>query len=209
MTQMSPDKITRHALILIDQEGSVFSMRRLGKELGVDAKAVYYYFPSKSNLINAVLQLALTEMTLPDLAKLAWQEQLRVLAREYYNVATNHPNLIPFMMRVDGTMPAAFDVVEHLVSALATTPLKPTSIVQIIDLFLGFLPSFASGTPAEGDDQDTLLGAVQALPETTYPAIKALAGALGKTALVEDIDLQISIVLWGIEALIEKEGTNV
>ncbi|NDJ87139.1 MAG: helix-turn-helix transcriptional regulator, partial [Chloroflexi bacterium] len=71
MTQMSPEKITRQALELIDREGSAFSMRRLGKALGVDAKAVYYYFPSKDKLIDAVLQHALTEMVLPDFTGLS------------------------------------------------------------------------------------------------------------------------------------------
>lgn len=53
---LTKERIVAAALGLIDSEGlGALSMRRLGKELGVDPMAVYYHVPNKSALYDAIM----------------------------------------------------------------------------------------------------------------------------------------------------------
>jgi AcrR family transcriptional regulator len=69
--QLSKEKILEKALELLDADGiRGVSMRRLGEALGVEAMAVYHYFPNKDALLDAVAALIVQEagpaLPLPD-----------------------------------------------------------------------------------------------------------------------------------------------
>jgi len=52
---LNREKIVQKALELLDAEGvERLSMRRLGEALGVEAMALYHYFPSKEAILDAV-----------------------------------------------------------------------------------------------------------------------------------------------------------
>jgi AcrR family transcriptional regulator len=56
---LSRERITAVALDLLNEQGlQGFTMRALGQRLGVEAMAVYHYFPSKEALLEAVSQEA-------------------------------------------------------------------------------------------------------------------------------------------------------
>jgi len=53
--QLTKERILEKAIELIDEGGvEGFSMRRLGEALGVEAMAVYHYYPNKDALLDAV-----------------------------------------------------------------------------------------------------------------------------------------------------------
>ncbi len=52
---LSRERIIATAIELLDERGlSAFTMRALGERLGVEAMAIYHYFPSKQTLLEAV-----------------------------------------------------------------------------------------------------------------------------------------------------------
>ena len=56
--QLSQERIIAAALELVDEHGlEGLSMRALGRRLGVEAMALYHYFPSKAALLEAVGQI--------------------------------------------------------------------------------------------------------------------------------------------------------
>lgn len=53
--QLSRERITQAALDLVEERGlKGLTMRALGESLGVEAMAIYHYFPSKEALLQAV-----------------------------------------------------------------------------------------------------------------------------------------------------------
>lgn len=209
MAQLSAEQIIDKALEMIDQDGlEELSMRRLGKALEVDAKAIYYYFPNKDSLIEAVLKRAFAEMDLPETQNSSWQDQLHVLAREYYRIASKHPHLLQYLLRFDGTVPIVFDVVERIIVALQDTGLTAQSIVQIIDVFWSFVPSFAFDDPLLTQENTNLHTQLQQLSQERFPATHSLLPKISPGDLEGNLDFQIDIVIWGIEKLIEKEASN-
>ena len=97
---LSADAIATAALRLIDREGlEKFSTRKLGAALGVEAMAIYWYYPSKDALLDAVveklvepLQAVVAEATADD-----WIAALRDLAHAYRRIAHEHPKAFPLL----------------------------------------------------------------------------------------------------------------
>jgi len=57
---LTAERILSAALDLVDREGlDALSMRRLGKELGVDPMAIYYHVPNKSALYDGIMDIVL------------------------------------------------------------------------------------------------------------------------------------------------------
>lgn len=91
------EEIVCQALELIDERGlEALSMRRLGKQLGVDPMSIYHHIPGKSELLDAVIDsvMAQVDLTVDD-PSAPWQERVRRLATAYRDALAAHPNLIP------------------------------------------------------------------------------------------------------------------
>ncbi|MEO0562775.1 MAG: TetR/AcrR family transcriptional regulator, partial [Chloroflexota bacterium] len=94
--ELSASVFVTTALQLAEQSGGMqkLSMRNLGKALGVDATAVYRYFPNKAALIEAMMQ-QLTHGFVPSSKELDgdWRVRLTALARSAYKVFSTYPSL--------------------------------------------------------------------------------------------------------------------
>lgn len=208
MSQLSRKRITVKALETIDQEGlHALSMRRLGRDLGVDAKAVYYYFAKKEDLVASVLNHAFAELELPDVLPGTWQDQLRQIVRAYNDLISAHPNLVPYLARVDGSVPVVFDIVERVVKTLSDTGLSGGSIVQIIDLLIGFAPSVALWADHTGSFEQ-LHGQLSYLPVERFPTVTRLMKTLSTEDLEDDFDFQMDIIIRGIEQIVEQQRNS-
>ena len=205
MSQLTKERIIEKALETIDQEGlHALSMRRLGHNLGVDPKAVYYYFANKEGLITGVLNRAFAELNLPDVLPGTWQDQLRQIVRAYNALISAHPNLVPYLARVDGSVPVVFDIVEKVTSTLGDTGLESRSIVQIIDLLVSFAPGVALWADEAGS-LEQVHRQISNLPEARFPTVTRLMKTLSAEDLEDDFDFQMNIIISGIEQLVEQQ----
>ena len=93
---LSAERIVTEALALIDAEGlDGFSFRTLAKRLGCEAMSIYYYFPSKQHLFDALVDRCIGEMKLGP-ATGRWLDRLRVIAYEFRGVALRHPGFFRY-----------------------------------------------------------------------------------------------------------------
>jgi len=92
------DGIERAALRLIDDEGlAEFSMRHLGKKLGVEAMSLYHHYPSKAHLLDALLDRLIATLPIPE-STLPWRERILQICVDYRALAAKHPKFAPFMI---------------------------------------------------------------------------------------------------------------
>ncbi|MBS2014344.1 MAG: TetR/AcrR family transcriptional regulator C-terminal domain-containing protein [Deltaproteobacteria bacterium] len=93
---LTAERIRDEALRLIDAEGlESFSTRRLGAALGCEAMAIYWYYPSKDALLDAVVEALISRLSLPVGGPAEggdWIDALRMLARGYRRLAHEHPH---------------------------------------------------------------------------------------------------------------------
>jgi AcrR family transcriptional regulator len=91
---LTRERIVAAALELIGREGlAACNMRRLATELGVAPMSIYYHVPSKSDLLDAAADLALSGVRWPD-ESAPWEEAVRQLAWELRRAERRYPDLL-------------------------------------------------------------------------------------------------------------------
>src|SRR5918912_4075396 len=95
-TPLSRERVVEAALQLIDAEGpEALTMRRLGRELGVEAMSIYEYTSGKDELLEAVMERLLEELELPTSGHPDWKERIRAVVDAWLRLAERHPNAFP------------------------------------------------------------------------------------------------------------------
>ncbi len=66
---LTRQRIVRAALRIMDDEGlQAVSMRRIGRELGVEAMSLYNHVRDKDDILDAICEEVLTEFRVPERA---------------------------------------------------------------------------------------------------------------------------------------------
>jgi len=88
------------ALGIIDSEGADgLSMRRLARELGVEAMSLYHHVPNKQAVLDGVVELALTAQAPPEPpATDEWQDVVSAAVCGFRRALVAHPNVLPHMI---------------------------------------------------------------------------------------------------------------
>jgi AcrR family transcriptional regulator len=95
---LTSERIREEALKLIEAEGlDAFSTRKLGRALGVEAMAIYWYYPSKDALLDAVVERLVGTLDAPSAQPRDFVDALRRLAHAYRGLAHAYPNAFPLL----------------------------------------------------------------------------------------------------------------
>lgn len=87
---LSFERALRAALSLADAEGiEAVSMRRLAKELGVEAMSLYHHVASKDAVVDAMVDAVFNEIALPP-TDVEWREAMRTRAAAVRQVLSQH-----------------------------------------------------------------------------------------------------------------------
>ncbi len=102
---LSRRRILEAAVELVDREGlRGLSMRRLGRELGVEAMSLYNHVPNKEALLGGMVEVLIEGVEIPGESSAGWEEQVRGAFRSYLNIARAHPEVFQlFATRPLGT----------------------------------------------------------------------------------------------------------
>lgn len=97
-TPLTREGILRTALRIVDDEGiDALSMRRLARELGIEAMSLYHHFPSKAAILEGVVLLALEAQAPPPPVTGDWSEPVKASVLGFRRVLVDHPNVLPVM----------------------------------------------------------------------------------------------------------------
>lgn len=124
---LSAERIRDVALELIEADGlDEFSTRKLGRALGVEAMAIYWYYPSKEALLDAVVENLIGRIDGPldpvpapnaaaaDKRESDWIAALRRLAHAYRGIALDYPNAFPLLATRRFATEATYGFLENL-----------------------------------------------------------------------------------------------
>lgn len=88
---LTRERVLRAAVAIADAEGlAALSMRRLGREVGVEAMSLYNHVASKDDLLGGVADLVAAEFEVPESGS-EWREGLRRSAHSTHEVLLRHP----------------------------------------------------------------------------------------------------------------------
>lgn len=164
------ERVLRAAMTVADRGGlAAMSMRRIAEELGVEAMSLYHHVANKDAVLDGVVDLVFTDITLPPTDVDDWRDALRVrcasaravLARHTWALGLldsrpspgpatlrHHDAVLGVLRRAGFDLPMAAHAVSLLDSyvygfALQETSLPfdaPDEVVQVADGILEDLP---------------------------------------------------------------------
>lgn len=121
---LTGDRVIDAAIELADELGTdSLTMRKLGAALDLQAMSLYHYVPSKTALLNGMLERLLQRLDLPREDAIPWPEQLRHIACSFRRLALDHPSFVGLL------------TTQHIHTE---TALRPTEVILTILRNAGF-----------------------------------------------------------------------
>lgn len=147
---LNPDVILAAAIGLIDLDGvGQLTMRRLGASLGVEAMAIYRYFPSRNALIDGIVQRVVGDAASDPAAQLHpgddWRDYLDRIAHGVRRMALAHPRVFPLVATQPTEAPwirpplRSLPWVDTFLAGLQDHHFPPPAAVEVYKHFCTFL----------------------------------------------------------------------
>jgi AcrR family transcriptional regulator len=206
---ISRDQVLRAALAIVDLDGvESLSMRRLGRALGRDPMAAYRYADTKTALLDGVVELVLSDLTV-DSAAGDWQSELREVARRFRDIAVAHPHVVPLIVTRPLATPLALRPhgtlrpLEATLALLVRSGFTDVDALHVYRLFFGFLYGHVLNelqelvdNPEETDDLLRL--GLHRLPIKEFPLLRGLAPALASYDGATELERGLDTLLTGL-----------
>lgn len=139
--KLTPSNILNRVKKLMRSEGKIPSIRKLAGVLNVDAMAIYYYFPSKGVLLEAVTISLIKDIYEP-IGKDHWCNELKLLCKSYLNLLKEHPGLLETLLRMKSEGPSEV-FIQRFQFALKPLNLDEDILKNAMDLLVDYLHGFA------------------------------------------------------------------
>lgn len=110
---LSRSRVLAGALALVDAEGlSALSMRRLGRELGVEAMSLYNHVRNKADLLDGVHEAVLDAVATPPRTS-DWRRDARAFALAFRDALASHANAVPLFVSRPAVTPGSLRHMER------------------------------------------------------------------------------------------------
>lgn len=203
---LSRERVISEALALLDEEGlEGLSMRRLAARLRVEAMSLYHHVRDKHDLLDGVVDHALSGLRAPD-PSLPWDLRLEGAARGLYAALVAHPPLVLVLASEQGrpTSAPVLAVMASTLQALGESGLAPADQVSafrgLVALVFGFALTHTRGsrsTPAEAE------AVWSAWEPAAHPELGELGAQFRRTRPPDDL----SFALEGLLAVLRARAT--
>lgn len=207
--KLSRDRVVEAALRIMDAEGlDAVTMRRVGRELGVEAMSLYNHVLDKDDLLEGIREHVLSMFTDPG-TEGPWEERARQAARTWRQVLRSHPNTLILMSesKGPGMTPGAIRPTEITLRLLRETGLPEDDAVKAFCAFGGFIIGFvmfeigmthSTGTSAAEAPTPEQLTA--ALPADEFPCFMSSLPYLMQGDIDQRFEYGLDLLLTGLRA---------
>jgi AcrR family transcriptional regulator len=203
---LSRERVLQAGLHLVDREGvAALTMRRLGKELGVEAMSLYGYVVNKQDLLDGVLDCVYDEMPRSIVVDGPWQDRLRMTARLFRDVLLRHPNTVSLVAARPVMSEGSLGLVESALDELRRIGLDIARANQVLTVIVAFTVGHVASEVGDGDRPST--HEVQAfhhtLDRTRFPNVadRTALGAIDRDA---EFALGLDFIVAGVERLVRS-----
>lgn len=205
--RLSRPAILATALRLIDEESAqALTMRRLGRELNVEAMSLYRHISSKDVLLDGIAELLMSEIGVTRSSS-NWTQVARDFATGIRAVARAHPAAFELVgLRALNTA-EALRPVEALLASLRAGGLPSARAVAAYRLLASYARGFAlieiAGFTLDGS-RARLTG--EKLPSDEFPAIRSLSRALASQPTDAHFRAGVETIITGLACEFEAAG---
>ena len=202
---LTREVILEAALQLVDREGlDALSMRRLGKELGVEAMSLYNHVPSKAALLDGLIEHALAHLEPGDPTK-EWPARVRDMARSYRAMANAHPHMVSLIATRPFNTPSALEPLERALGVFRSAGFDEASSIHAFRTVASFATGytlaetegfFGEHTPSDTDEVLKL----QELDTGRFPNLLELLPTIAACDHDEEFDFALDVIIEGLRA---------
>jgi TetR/AcrR family tetracycline transcriptional repressor len=135
---LSRERVLQAGLDLVDREGvDALTMRRLGRELGVEAMSLYGYVNNKQDLLDGLLERVYDELP-RSATEDTWQQQLRTTAQLLRHVLLGHPHAVGLVAARPMPVAHRLELLESATEALQRAGLDAGRASEVVTVTLCF-----------------------------------------------------------------------
>ena len=216
---LSREQIITTAIQFVDEHGlSSLTMRRLGKQLGVQAMSLYRHVNGREDLLEGIIDRMVAQVQLrPDEDQLGptdgWQSYLQWLAHGVRALAREHPHVFPLIATRHPAAPwlrpplRSLNVVEDFLTTLISRGFSDARAVKAYRAFSSFLLGHllleaslrgAQTSPVEeplDEGESDVPNTDQKLDLDNYPHIQRLEGPLSEDHAAAEFEQGLEDVL--------------
>ncbi|MBO6574422.1 MAG: TetR/AcrR family transcriptional regulator C-terminal domain-containing protein [Rhodothermales bacterium] len=212
-TPLTRDRVLRAAVRVADEHGlDALTMRRLGKELGVEAMSLYNHVANKDAVLDGIVDLTVGEIAVPSTMS-GWRSAMELRCRSARAVLLAHRWLAGLLMSRVNTGPNMLRYVDGTIGALRAGGFS----IDLVDQAWGILDSYVYGFvlqeldfPIEEDAYAETAAAYLPMLETqALPHLTEMTRAVAERRHHgrRDFELGLQLVLDGLERLLDgSEG---
>jgi AcrR family transcriptional regulator len=207
--QLTRSMILQTALEIVDRDGADrLSMRRLSEALGRDPVMLYRHVPSKAAVLDGVAEMVLMQLSV-DNTDPDWAGQLRTVARDFRQLALDHPNVVPLLVTrplatpLGQRPPGMLRPLEDVLALLTMAGFASDDALHIYRVLFGYLYGHVLNELQEiierPEESDHVLRlGLHRLALTEFPQLRALAPALASYDGAAELDRFLDLLLPGL-----------
>ncbi|SEF16775.1 TetR/AcrR family transcriptional regulator C-terminal domain-containing protein [Jiangella alba] len=201
---LTRDQVLRAAVRLADRDGvEALSMRKLARELDVEAMTLYHHVRNKQGLEDAIVEYVLAESLRPPPEPAGWQEVVAGHAADLHRGLTQHPGAVLLFATRTAVTPRTLAILEQSLRVLRDAGFAPRTALHLIYAVAGAVVG-----------QHLAYAGEQAQPAVDAPAVgddhPVLAAALadGPVTMESRLDFTLTTLIAGFEALRQGGGSR-
>lgn len=209
--RLSRELAVAAALEIVSRDGvEALSMRRLGRELGVDPMAVYHHIPNKQALFDELVAAIWDELELPARSG-TWEHQLRTLATAVRELLIRHANALPIIATRSSLGAGTLAALDHGVGLLSDAGMEPREALALLSVATSWLIGHAlaeAGRPPQGvgdvGDREILSAFAGPQAQRAYPHLAAAVGGDGLLDWDETFEQGLQTFIRGVRVRLER-----
>ena len=206
---LTRDRIIQAALLIMDEEGlDAVTMRRVGRELGVEAMSLYNHVRDKEDILDRITETVLGGLRVPKADD--WAESARLTAREFRRVLLAHPGVMTLLTERDKpfTNADSLQMYERVFDLFRTAGLSEAETAQAFHVFGGYILGSVTlelglmvGSPKDDEHHQEM---AQLVASADLPRMQEVMPYLIDCDLDAQFDFGLDLMLEGLRSRIAE-----
>jgi TetR/AcrR family tetracycline transcriptional repressor len=207
---LTRDRVIEAALRVMDDEGlEAVTMRRIAREVGVEAMSLYHHVEDKEDLLDGICERVMAGFRFPEPTE-DWDENCRRAARAWRHLLRQHPNVMRLFAEERGPVRSIDSMrpMEFAIRLLRAAGLSDRDAAQAFHAFGGYIQGFVMmelGSIASGVDEEHLRkhGEMVAALPAEFPALQAVLPHFVDCGADEQFEFGLDLLIRGLESKVE------
>ena len=210
---LTRDRVIEAALRVMDEEGlDAVSMRRVAREVGVEAMSLYHHVEDKEALLDGICEHVMAKFDFPEPVD-DWTENCRRGARAWRRILQAHPAVMRLFAEQRGPIRSIDSMrpMEFALRILRDSGLSDRDTAQAFHAFGGYIQGFVMmelGSIAGGADEMRLKAHEElaaALPDE-FAVLQACSPYFAECSPDEQFEFGLDLLIRGLEAKVRPSA---